>query len=190
MQTPSRLARPTGLAIVTMGVSGCGKSTLGALLARRLGCAFLEGDAFHDDEAIAKMRGGSPLTDDDRWPWLDRLGTAIRETLDAEGQVVVACSALRRRYRERLRAAGGAPIRFVLLDVDRDELARRLTQRADHYMPPSLLESQLSTLERPGPDEAVFTLNALAPPEELCENVQAWLAEETRLLSEARASGH
>lgn len=190
MQTPSRLARPTGLAIVTMGVSGCGKSTLGALLARRLGCAFLEGDAFHDDEAIAKMRGGSPLTDADRWPWLDRLGAAIRETLDAEGQVVAACSALRLRYRERLRAAVGAPIRFVLLDASRDELLRRLTQRADHYMPPSLLDSQLATLERPDPDEAVFTLDALTAPEGLCDSVQAWLTEETRLLSEARVSGH
>ena len=149
MRTSSRLTRPKGLAIVTMGVSGCGKSTLGALLASRLDCAFLEGDTFHDEEAVAKMRAGHALTDDDRWPWLDRLGLAIKETLAAEGQVVAACSALRLRYRERLRAAIGASARFVLLDLGRDELERRMIQRAGHYMPPSLLDSQLATLERP-----------------------------------------
>jgi gluconokinase len=176
LRTSSRLARPKGLAIVTMGVSGCGKSTLGALLASRLDCAFLEGDAFHDEEAVAKMRAGHALTDEDRWPWLDRLGLAITETLATEGQVVAACSALRLRYRDRLRAAIGASARFVLLDLGRDELERRMIQRAGHYMPPSLLDSQLATLERPDPSEGVLMLDGLISPEGLCDRVQAWVS--------------
>jgi gluconokinase len=159
-----------------MGVSGSGKSTLGALLADRLDCPFLEGDEFHDARAVAKMRAGQPLVDDDRWPWLDRLGSAIGESLTAHGRVVAACSALRRSYRERLRAAIGAPVGFVLLDASHDELLRRLTQRSGHYMPASLLESQLATLERPQADEAVFTLDAAAAPDRLCERTEAWLA--------------
>jgi gluconokinase len=159
-----------------MGVSGCGKSTLGALLASRLDCAFLEGDAFHDEAAVAKMRGGQALTDEDRWPWLDRLGLAIRETLAIEGQVVAACSALRLRYRERLRAAIGPSARFVLLDLGRDELERRMAQRPGHYMPPSLLDSQLATLERPAPTEGVLTLDGSISPEGLCDHVKTWVS--------------
>ena len=158
-----------------MGVSGSGKSTLGALLARRLGCPFLEGDDFHDVRAIAKMRAGQPLDDDDRWPWLDRLGAAISETLTADGAVVAACSALRLRYRQRLREAIPVPTRFVLLDASYEEILRRLSQRAGHYMPASLLDSQLATLERPSPDEAIFTLDAAEPPERLCDIALAWL---------------
>lgn len=161
-----------------MGVSGSGKSTLGALLARRLDCPFLEGDDFHDARAVAKMRAGQPLVDDDRWPWLDRLGSAVGEALASRGRVVAACSALRRSYRERLRQVIAGPVGFVLLDAGRDELLRRLTQRSDHYMPASLLESQLATLERPHADEAVITLDAQAEPERLCERAWAWL--ETR----------
>ena len=158
-----------------MGVSGSGKSTLGALLADRLDCPFLEGDDFHDARAVAKMRAGRPLDDDDRWPWLDRLGEAVARSLAPGRPVVAACSALRRSYRQRLRDAIGAPTRFVLLDASQDELLRRLTQRSGHYMPASLLDSQLATLERPDADEAVFTLDAAAPPEQLCDMTQAWL---------------
>ena len=190
MQSSSSLARPGGVAVITMGVSGCGKSTLGAMLARQLGCSFLEGDAFHDARAVANMRAGKPLDDDDRWPWLDRLGAAIGETLATEGRVVAACSALRRSYRERLRGAIGGPARFVLLDVGHGELLRRLTERSDHYMPVSLLDSQLATLERPAADEAVFTLAALAEPERLCEMVRTWLDDEALQTGGARASGH
>jgi len=158
-----------------MGVSGSGKSTLGALLAQRLDCPFLEGDDFHDASAVAKMRAGQPLNDDDRWPWLDRLGAAIGEALTTDGAVVAACSALRLRYRQRLREAIPVPTRFVMLDASHDELLRRLSQRAGHYMPVSLLDSLLATLERPGPDEAVFTLDAAGTPEHLCDVAHAWL---------------
>jgi len=173
-----------------MGVSGCGKSTLGALLAQRLQCQFFEGDDFHDIEAIAKMRAGRPLTDDDRWPWLDRLGLAIRSTLTSEARVVAACSALRLRYRERLRAAIGAPVRFVLLDLDREELLRRLVRRPGHYMPPSLLDSQLATLEPPNPGEEILTLDALQQPEDLCDRVDAWMRSNVFSSRDARPLGH
>lgn len=174
-----------------MGVSGSGKSTLGALLASRLGCPFLEGDDFHDAGAVAKMRAGHPLDDDDRWPWLDRLGRAVGQAVATGRPVVAACSALRRSYRERLRGAIAVPTRFVLLDASHDELLRRLTQRSGHYMPASLLGSQIATLEPPGGDEAVFRLDAVAPPEQLCEVVQAWLENDARWNSgPAHASGH
>jgi gluconokinase len=174
-----------------MGVSGSGKSTLGALLASRLDCPFLEGDAFHDARAIAKMSAGRPLDDGDRWPWLDRLGLAIGDGLASAGCVVAACSALRLSYRERLRGAIAAPTRFVLLDASHDELLRRLAHRSGHYMPASLLDSQLATLERPTPEEAVFTLDAAAPPEHLCDITQAWLAGQRPMAGEAaRASRH
>jgi len=186
-----RPAPPPGLAIIAMGVSGSGKSTLGALLAAKLGCPFLEGDDFHDAGAVAKMRAGQPLDDDDRWPWLDRLGRAVGQAVTTGRPVVAACSALRRSYRERLRGAIAVPTRFVLLDASHDELVRRLTQRSGHYMPISLLDSQLATLEPPGDDEAIFRLNAVASPERLCEAVQAWLDGDARWNeSQAHALGH
>ena len=163
------------LAIIVMGVSGSGKSTLGERLAAAFDCPFLEGDTFHDAAAIAKMRGGEPLTDADRWPWLDRLGRALAVAAQAEGRAVATCSALKRAYRERLAAAVGGATRFVLLDNDRDILARRLAARPGHYMPASLIDSQLATLERPGPDEPVLTLGSNTPPERLCAAAKAWL---------------
>lgn len=163
------------LSIVVMGVSGTGKSTLGALLAQTLGCPFLEGDDYHDSAAVEKMRAGRPLDDADRWPWLDRLGRALGEAAAANGCAVAACSALRRSYRERLIAAAGGRVRFVLLDNDRDELLRRLSDRPGHYMPPSLLDSQLDTLERPTSDEPVLTLRSSEAPAVLCAETVSWL---------------
>ncbi|TPG56707.1 gluconokinase [Sphingomonas glacialis] len=159
-----------------MGVSGSGKSTLGAVLAGALDAPFLEGDSYHAAAAVAKMRSGQPLDDADRWPWLDRLGAAIGAEVRATGVAVAACSALRRSYRDRLVTAIGAPTRFLLLDGTPEELRRRLGNRPGHYMPSSLLTSQLETLERLGPDEAATTLDASAPPERLCREALAWLA--------------
>jgi gluconokinase len=191
LPSPSRSAPSTGLAIIAMGVSGSGKSTLGALLAGKLDCRFLEGDEFHDATAIAKMSAGQPLDDDDRWPWLDRLGRAADEALVRAGRVVAACSALRRCYRERLRDAISAPTRFVLLDASHDELLRRLAHRSGHYMPASLLHSQLATLERPDADEAALTLDAAASPDRLCELAHAWVRGPARQVDgPAIASGH
>ena len=163
------------MAVIIMGVSGSGKSTLGALLATALGAAFLEGDAFHADAAIAKMRSGAPLDDMDRWPWLDRLGSAIGAEVRTNGLAVAACSALRHSYRKRLADAVQAPTRFILLDGNADELRRRLADRAGHYMPGSLLASQLDTLERLGTEEAATTLDASASPAMLCAAALAWL---------------
>jgi gluconokinase len=161
-------------AIVVMGVSGSGKSTLGAKLARRLGCPFLEGDAFHTDANVAKMRAGEPLGDAERWPWLDRLGAAIAAAVARDGQAVVACSALKRAYRDRLAEAAGVPLSFVMLDADREELDRRVRRRANHYMPASLLDSQLAVLERPGADEGALMLNARWPLGRLTDRAQHW----------------
>lgn len=163
------------LAILVMGVSGSGKSTLGAELSVALGCPYLEGDAFHTPEAIAKMRAGEPLSDDDRWPWLDRIGDAVNAEVAGHGVVVAACSALRRAYRNRLRAKVAAPLRFVLLEGEREELSRRLSNRPGHYMPASLLTSQLETLEHPDPDEHGLILDALESPAVLRDQVVAWL---------------
>jgi gluconokinase len=154
-----------------MGVSGCGKSTLAHALGVELGCPVLEGDDFHGAANVAKMRAGNSLDDADRWPWLGRLGQAIGAAVGESGLVVAACSALKRSYRERLRREAGVPILFVLLDGSREEIAARLTARTCHYMPASLLDSQLATLERPGADEGAVTLPCAWPVERLCEAV-------------------
>ena len=162
-------------AVIVMGVSGCGKSTLGALLAEALDCPFLEGDSFHSDDAVEKMRGGCALTDEDRWPWLDRLGAAAAAAVATHGVVVTACSALRKAYRDRLRAAIGDPVRFILLDNNRDQILARLANRPGHYMPPSLLDSQLATLERPLAEEKVLILETSAEPDALRDAALGWL---------------
>lgn len=173
------LARPDvgaePMAVIIMGVSGCGKSTLGTRVAAALGCPFLEGDAFHSPAAIAKMASGHPLSDEDRRPWLARLGEALGEAARADGVAVAACSALKQAYRDRLCAAAAMPIRFVLLDADRRELARRLEKRRGHYMPVSLLDSQLDTLERPAPDEHALVLAAGGTPDAILRATLAWL---------------
>ncbi|WP_336966545.1 gluconokinase [Sphingobium aquiterrae] len=160
-----------------MGVSGSGKSTLGALLADRLNCAFLEGDLFHLPASIAKMVAGKPLSDEDRWPWLDQLGSAMGRTMTANGVAVAACSALKRSYRDRLNMAVGGKSAFVLLNTDKDEIARRLGARQGHYMPVSLLESQLAALEPPSPEEPALILDARRSPDELCRSTYEWLRQ-------------
>ena len=169
----------TPYGIVVMGVSGSGKSTLAALLARHLHSPLLEGDDFHSGANVAKMESGHPLDDADRWPWLDRLGAAIgvaaQDRATQNGIAVAACSALKRSYRERLSQASAVPLAFVLLDTAPDEIARRLAGRTGHYMPPSLLDSQLATLERPSAGERAITLNAALTPERLSEDALAWM---------------
>ncbi|MGL4281627.1 MAG: gluconokinase [Albidovulum sp.] len=138
-------------AIVVMGVSGAGKSSVGQEFAGRIGAAFIEGDDLHPEANRRKMAGGVPLTDADRAPWLKAVAAAIRETQASE--VVVACSALRRGYRDLIRAAAGRPVIFVLLTGEPALLRQRLETRQGHFMPAALLESQLALLEPPGPDE-------------------------------------
>ena len=127
--------------LVVAGVSGCGKSTVGSALAERLGCEFLDADDFHPPENRRKMESGMPLTDADRWSWLERLGVELAK----RDRVVLACSALKRGYRDRLRSAV-TDLDFVVLSVPRAELEHRMDRR-EHFMPASLLDSQLADLE-------------------------------------------
>jgi gluconokinase len=134
--------------IILMGVSGAGKSTIGKQLAQALGWRFLEGDDFHSPASVAKMASGQALTDEDRRPWLEHLRQAIAEALARDEDVVLACSALKQSYREEL-TVDAARVRWVYLWAPREVIARRLAQRTGHFMPPSLLGSQLETLEAP-----------------------------------------
>jgi len=136
------------LAIVVMGVTGAGKTTVGRLLAGRIGCAFIEGDDYHPETNVAKMRAGEPLTDDDRAPWLAKLAAVVAAELAAGRVIVLACSALRQSYRDVL-AGGDRRVLFVHLAGPRDLVARRLAGRTGHFMPAALLESQYATLEAP-----------------------------------------
>jgi gluconokinase len=145
------------MVLVVMGVSGAGKSTLGRALAARLRFRFEEGDDWHDASRVEKMRRGHPLTDEDRRPWLARLNRAIQEWVAAEKDVVLTCSALRRSYREALASGLNDPtqLRFVFLDGTAEQIERQLRTRIGHFMPASLLRSQLETLEPPDPPEAI-----------------------------------
>jgi len=133
--------------VVVMGVCGCGKTTVGRALAASLAWPFLDADDFHPPANVAKMASGQPLTDADRWPWLDRLASELAAIFARGGDGVLACSALKQSYRDRLARAGD--VRFVHLAGDRDTIAARLAARQHRYMPPALLDSQLATLEAP-----------------------------------------
>jgi carbohydrate kinase (thermoresistant glucokinase family) len=139
-------------AIVVMGVSGVGKTTVAEVLARRLGWGFIDGDAFHPPSNVAKMRSGTPLTDEDRWPWFERLGAEIDRRRSAAERVVLACSALKRAYRKAL-IGGHRDVCLVYLQGSRDLIMSRLSERKGHYFPPHLLDSQLATLEEPDASE-------------------------------------
>jgi gluconokinase len=136
------------MVIVVMGVTASGKSTVADALSRVLGWPIYEGDDFHPPENVEKMRRGIPLDDRDRAPWLDALHGVIRRTLEAREHAVITCSALRKAYRERLHR-GLTGVRFIHLAVPKGELEERLRERTNHFMPPSLLDSQLETLEPP-----------------------------------------
>ncbi|KQX43109.1 hypothetical protein ASD04_00210 [Devosia sp. Root436] len=134
-----------------MGVSSAGKSTVGQAIARRLHVPFLDGDGYHPEANVEKMRAGIALDDADRWPWLERLATALHEAADRKGASVGACSSLKRAYRTFLTEKAGEPITFVYLDGSREVIGERMARRSHEYMPTSLLDSQFATLEIPDP---------------------------------------
>ncbi len=152
------------LRVVVMGVSGCGKSALAKRLARAVGGEFVEGDELHSVRNVELMAAGIALTDDDRQGWLQTIADRLRQAQQQERSIVVSCSALKRRYRDLLRQ-GAADTRFIHLHGSAKVLAQRLARRAGHYMPASLLPSQLQALEAPGPDENALTFDIETPLE-------------------------
>lgn len=162
------------LVIVVMGVSGSGKTAVGSRLAQRLGYAFRDADDFHPPENVARMRSGQPLDDAHRGPWLDRLAALVDESIATRQGVVLACSALARRYRDRM-GTGRPEVRLVHLDGDEAVIRQRLQDRAGHFMPATLLASQLAALEKPTVDEAAITVEIAAPPDQIVERIVAAL---------------
>jgi gluconokinase len=160
----------TPCALIVMGVSGSGKSTVGEALARRLGFRFEDGDSFHPASNVAKMHAGIPLTDDDRWPWLKAIADEIDRSCQAGEPAVIACSALKRAYRDVL-VHGRGDIRIVYLKGDQSLIARRLALRKDHFMPPGLLTSQFQTLEPPTDDEGVVAVSIDAPVDAIADEI-------------------
>ena len=157
--------------LIVMGVTGCGKTTVGALLAGRLNARFLDGDDYHPTANVEKMASGQPLTDDDRWPWLDRLGDVIEQSVAQQDRVVLACSALRRVYRDRLtNACAEAPL-FIHLSGGRELIHGRMAARRDHYMPVGLLDSQIATLEPIEQDENAITLEVDATADQITSRI-------------------
>jgi len=144
------IAKP--VVLVFMGVSGCGKTSVAAILAGRLGWPFEEGDALHPQSNVDKMKAGHPLTDDDRWPWLEKVAEWVEERLDSGQHGLITCSALKRSYRDIINRRGSGVV-FVFLSGSRETIAARLAVRHGHFMPPSLLESQFADLEEPTSDE-------------------------------------
>jgi gluconokinase len=157
--------------VIVAGVSGSGKSTVGALLAGRLGWPFTDGDLLHPQANVAKMARGEPLTDEDRIPWLRSIGAFMDERITAGQSALIACSALKRRYRGML-LAGRPDARIALLSIDRDVAARRLASRHGHFFDASLLDSQFADLEEPGPNEpAVVVVPVSANAAETADEV-------------------
>jgi gluconokinase len=153
-----------------MGVSGSGKSTIATALAKRLAWKFEDGDKFHPASNVAKMSAGHPLTDEDRWPWLQAIANEIDRVCQSGGHVVIACSALKRAYRDLL-VHGRGDVRIVFLDGDQALIADRLARRKGHFMPPGLLDSQFKTLERPQAEERPITVSIDAPVESIVSNI-------------------
>ena len=172
VQTPSTEDAPSlcPRVVIVMGVSGCGKSTVGALLALRLRWEFEDADWFHPASNVDKMHSGIPLTDEDRWPWLDAVAAWIDKTRCSGGHDVIACSALKRRYRNVL-IGDRSDVRLVYLKGDETLIARRIATRHEHFMPRSLLHSQFEALEEPGADENPIIVSIEPRPREIVAQI-------------------
>jgi gluconokinase len=162
------------MVIIVWGVSGVGKSTVGELLARDLRWKFYEADNFHPAKNVEKMKAGIPLTDEDRRPWLDSLRQLIERCLDAKENAVLACSALKKAYRDRLRVTG--EVRFVFLRASRARIAEQLQRRRGHFMPATLLDSQFIDLEEPMADEHALTVDVEGSPRDVTSLIKTKLS--------------
>lgn len=173
-QSDSSASLRAGYKIVVMGVSGCGKSTLGEKLSDTLSATFSDADDFHSDEAIQKMSQGTPLTDEDRWPWLRRVGDHMAST---SGTIVMACSALKRAYRDTIRTAFADADHLVVVYIKGSEalFRDRINDRDDHFMPSDLLRDQFSVLEEPSEDETFIAVQADQSIEESVKDVVDFL---------------
>jgi carbohydrate kinase (thermoresistant glucokinase family) len=160
--------------LIIMGVSGSGKSTIAELLSRELGWEFRDGDEFHPKANVEKMHSGTPLTDDDRWPWLKAIAAWIDEKRDAGAHAIVTCSALKKSYRDIL-IGPRKDVALIYLKGDEDLIAGRLSKRHGHFMPKALLRSQFQTLQEPGPGEHPVTVSIAPPPEEIAAAILAAL---------------
>lgn len=158
--------------IVLMGVAGCGKSSVGAALGAALGLPYQDGDDLHPPENVAKMSAGIPLTDADRTPWLADVGAALAD----DAPLIIGCSALKRHYRDQIRAAAGGAVTFVHLSGSRAVIEARMAARANHFMPVSLLDSQFAALEPPEPDETSLTVDIDQPLDRVVKDILAGLA--------------
>jgi gluconokinase len=165
-------------AVIIMGVTSCGKTSVGEGLAKELNCPFIEGDKLHPAANIAKMSAGTPLTDDDRWPWLEIIGKAMKAERSMGKGVVASCSALKKVYRQKLAQAAETPITFIFLHGSRELLAARMAGRKGHFMPTSLLDSQLKTIEIPGPEENALHLDVALSLDELIARSKEYLASQ------------
>ena len=161
-------------AVIVMGVASCGKTSVGEMLAEKFACRFIEGDRLHSASNVAKMSAGIPLNDDDRWPWL----AAVGASLGGKGAAIASCSALKRSYREAIAKAAQRPILFIYLHGSKEVLEQRINARQGHFMPATLLGSQLKTLESPGPDERALKLDIEQSVPQLVERAQCWLLEQ------------
>ncbi|WP_307145943.1 gluconokinase [Rhizobium tibeticum] len=158
--------------MVLMGVAGCGKSTVGVMLAARLGAAYLDGDDLHPSVNIEKMSRGVALTDEDRWPWLTRVGEAL---IKPEGPLIVGCSALKRAYRDHILETADAPVTFIHLAGTSDVINARMNDRKGHFMPPALLASQFAALEPPEINEKAINVNIDRPLVSIVDTIVAQL---------------
>ncbi|RAZ92424.1 gluconokinase [Mesorhizobium hawassense] len=170
----SRLLSDPPPRMVVMGVTGSGKTTVGEALADAIGATYVDGDRLHPEANIAKMSAGISLDDDDRWPWLAKVGETLRQQ---PAPVIVGCSALKRAYRDFIIEQAGAPVLFIYLDGSRDLVSTRMHERTGHFMPTSLLDSQFATLEVPGKDENAIAVPINAPLDRIVADITAKLGE-------------
>ena len=154
--------------LIVMGVAGSGKSTIGEGLAKTLGTTYMDGDDYHPPANIKKMSAGEPLTDEDRWPWLERFS---KELSKARGQIVGGCSSLKRTYREAITRHCGEPVLFIYLHGSKELIAERMGSRTGHFMPTTLIESQFAALEEPQADELTVRVDIGGAPDQIVEDI-------------------